>query len=57
MLQRMESQNPQLYQKVMGMVGGKDEKSMEQFARNLAKERGVNIDEMLSSVRGLFGIK
>lgn len=41
----------------MGMVGGKDEKSMEQFARNLAKERGVNIDEMLSSVRGLFGIK
>ena len=40
----------------MGMVGGKDEKSMEQFARNLAKERGVNIDETLSTVKQMFGI-
>lgn len=57
MLQKMESQNPQLFQKVMGMVGGKSESEMEQFARNLAKERGVNIDETISSVKSLLGMK
>lgn len=57
MLQRMEKQNPQRFQKVMDMVGGKNESQMEQFARNLAEERGVNIDETVSSVKALFGMK
>lgn len=57
MLQRMEKQNPQLFQKVMGMVGDKNSNQMEQFARNLAKEQGKDINEAVSFAKGLFGMK
>lgn len=37
------SQSP-MAQNVVGMVQNGDSKGLEQFARNLGKERGVNID-------------
>lgn len=57
MLQRMQSQNPQKFQNIMDMVSGKNESQLEEFARNLAKEQGVNIDDTVNSVKSMFGIR
>lgn len=57
MLNRMQSQNPQLFQKVMGMVGDKNSSQMEQFARNLAKEQGKDINEAVNFAKNLLGMR
>ena len=49
----MMKQNPQAYRKMQEMVGGKSEADMKQIAMNLAKERGININQFASQ----FGIK
>ena len=49
----MMKQNPQAYQKMQEMVGGKSEADMKQTCLNLAKERGVDIKAFASN----FGIK
>ena len=52
-MQTMMKQNPQAYQKMQEMVGGKSEADMKQTCLNLAKERGVDIKAFASN----FGIK
>ena len=52
-LNTMMKQNPQAYQKWQQMIGGKTSEDLKQTAMNLAKEQGVDINQLASS----FGIK
>ena len=49
----MMKQNPQAYQKMQEMVGGKSEADMKQTCMNLAKERGVDLQQFARN----FGIQ
>ncbi len=49
----MMKQNPQAYQKMQEMVGGKSEADMRQTAMNLAKEQGVDLKQFAQN----FGIQ
>ena len=49
----MMKQNPQAFQKMQEMVGGKSEADMKQTAMNLAKEKGIDLKQFASN----FGIK
>ena len=49
----MMKQNPQAFQKMQEMVGGKNEADMKQTAINLAKENGVDLKQFASQ----FGIQ
>ena len=49
----MMKQNPQAYQKMQEMVGGKSEADMKQACMNLARERGIDLKSFASN----FGIK
>lgn len=49
----MAQQNPQAYQKMQEMVGGKSEADMKETAMNLARERGIDLKAFASN----FGIK
>ena len=53
MLARMQSQNPQLFQKVQEMMKGKNDVELREMANNIANERGINLSEFASQ----FGIK
>lgn len=48
-LQQAFGNNP-MFGNAMNMVQGKNPAQLEQIARNLAKERGVNIDDMLRQI-------
>ena len=50
---QMQKQNPQAFQKMQEMVGGKSENDLKQTAMNLAKERGIDIKQFASN----FGIQ
>ena len=52
-MSQMMKQNPQAYQKMQEMVSGKSEGDLRQTAMNLAKERGIDINQFASQ----FGIK
>lgn len=45
MLQQMAGSNPQIGQ-VMRIIDGKSPQQLEQVARNMAKERGIDLDQM-----------
>ena len=45
MLQRMAGQNPQAAQ-AMRLIQGKSPQQLRQIAENMAKERGVNLEQM-----------
>lgn len=49
----MMKQNPQAFQKMQEMVGGKSEADMKQTALNLAKERGIDLKQFAKQ----FGIQ
>lgn len=49
MLNQMAQSNPQMAQ-AMQMIQGKNPQQMEEMARNLAKERGVNIEDVARSL-------
>lgn len=49
----MMKQNPQAFQKMQEMVGGKSEADIKQTCLNLAKEQGIDIKSFASN----FGIK
>lgn len=60
-------QNPQqIINKVLGnnpmtgnlinLVNNKDQKGIEQMARNLAKEKGVDADKMYQQIKNQLGI-
>lgn len=46
LMQQMAGQNPQIAQ-AMQMIQGKNSQQLEQIARNMAKEKGVDINQMI----------
>ena len=70
-MQIMQSKNPQqammnvlnqqsrdnpILKNVFDMVQNGDSKGIEEMARNLAKEKGINADEAVQQIRKKFGI-
>ena len=49
----MQNQNPQLFNKVQEMMRGKNENQIKEMANNIAKERGIDLNQFASQ----FGIK
>ena len=50
MLSNFQRNNPQLYQQVSQMVSGKSDEQLKQMARNIASERGVDLDSFASNM-------
>ena len=44
-LERMQQSNPELYAKGMQMIQGKSDYQLKQIAKNIAKERGIDLDD------------
>ena len=53
LLEQMKNQNPKLFQKVQEMTRGKNENQLKELANNIAKERGIDLNNFASQ----FGIK
>jgi hypothetical protein len=53
--QRMGMNNP-VVNNVIGMAQKNDVNGLEQFARNLAKEKGVDIDDYYNQACQMFGM-
>ena len=49
----MKNQNSKLFQKVQEMISGKNENQLKELANNIAKERGIDLNNFASQ----FGIK
>lgn len=47
--------NP-IIKNAMNMVQSGNSKGIEQMARNLCKEKGINPDDVMKQIRGSFGI-
>ena len=47
--------NP-IIKNALGMVQSGNSKEIEQMARNLCKEKGINPDDVMKQIRGSFGI-
>ncbi len=41
---------------LVGMVNNKDQKGIEEMARNLAKEKGVDADRLYNQIKNQFGM-
>lgn len=41
---------------LISMINNKDQNGIEQMARNLAKEKGVNADELYNKIKSQFGM-
>lgn len=54
--QRMGTNNPMM-NNIIGMAQNNDVNGLEQFARNLAKEKGINIDDYYSQAMQMFGME
>ncbi len=54
MMQRNMGNNPMM-QNVYKMVQNKDEKGLEQLARNLAKENGIDVEQGLKMIKDNMG--
>ena len=52
MMRQMAAQDPRVAQ-TMQIINGKSPKEQEMIARNMARERGINIDQMIRQL-GLF---
>ena len=53
--QNFGNSNPMM-NNVIGMAQKNDVKGLEEFARNLAKEKGVDVDEFYSKALQMFGM-
>ena len=53
LLEQMKNQNPKLFQKVQEITNGKNENQLKELANNIAKERGIDLNNFASQ----FGIK
>ena len=53
MLRKMQAQNPQKFNQIMQMIDGKSEAQQKEMFQNLAKERGLDVNQFASQ----FGIK
>ena len=52
-MNQMQNQNPQLFKKVQEMTNGKNEVQLKELASNIAKERGIDLNNFANQ----FGIK
>lgn len=50
MIQQMQRQNPQLFQKVQEMTQGKNEGQLREIAQNIAKERGIDLNQFANGL-------
>ena len=55
MLTQQSGNNPMM-KNVLDMVQKNDAAGVEQLARNLAKEKGINADDAISQIRQQFGM-
>lgn len=53
--QSFGNSNPMM-NNVIGMAQKNDVKGLEEFARNLAKEKGVNVDDYYKQAMDMFGM-
>ena len=51
----MAMKNP-MVQNVIGMMQKNDTKGLEEMARNLYKEKGLDIDETMQKIKSQFGM-
>ena len=58
MLKMMQGQlqNNPLFRRAQQMAAGKSEKELEQIAKNLCEQRGINIDQAMEQFKKQFGI-
>lgn len=58
MLKMMQGQlqNNPLFRRARQMADGKSEKELEQIAKNLCEQRGINIDQAMEQFKKQFGI-
>lgn len=56
MLKQQSVNNP-VMQNALNMAEKGDSKGIENLARNLCKEQGVNPDEMFNNIKNQFGMK
>ena len=58
MLKMMQGQlqNNPLFRRAQQMADGKSEKELEQIAKNLCEQRGINIDQAMEQFKKQFGI-
>lgn len=49
-------QNNPLFRRAQQMADGKSEKELEQIAKNLCEQRGINIDQAMEQFKKQFGI-
>lgn len=54
---RQQSGNNPVMQNALDMAKKGDSKGIENLARNLCKEQGVNPDEMYNNIKNQFGMK
>jgi len=54
-IQQRVGNNP-MFSNVFNMARNNDVNGLEQFARNIAKEKGVNVDEYYSKAMQMFGM-
>ena len=52
-----QSNNNPILNNVLNLAQKGDTKGIEELARNLARERGVNVDEAMTQVKQQFGIQ
>ena len=45
MMNQMQQQNPQAFQKVQEMMQGKNEQQMKELVNNVAKQQGIDINQ------------
>lgn len=53
--QSFGNSNPMM-NNVIGMAQKNDVKGLEEFARNLAKEKGINVDDYYKQAMDMFGM-
>ena len=53
--QSIAQNNPQV-EKMMGMTRGKDENGIWEVARNMAREQGLNFDQLVQGVKRQYGL-
>lgn len=54
---RQQSGNNPVMQNALDMAEKGDSKGIENLARNLCKEQGINPDEMFNNIKNQFGMK
>ena len=50
LLAKMKAKNPFMYEQVQKMISGKSEDELKAMAQNIAKERGINLQEFAQNM-------